>query len=505
MYRGVVEWGMERLSVTELESLADTIGIDIRDAEMEKLEATVDTLLEDLEAVDRLPAIESATMRDRRWRPPDSNPYNAIARLCHVPPSADHSGELAGVDIGLKEIIAIAGIPMECGSAVMNGYVPGTDATVVKRLREAGGAITMSLTLDEFAGSASGTTGSYGPVMNPHDSERTAGGSSGGSAAAVALDVVDVALGTDTGGSVRIPASFCGVVGLKPSYGLIPLTGVGENTYTLDHVGVFGDTVAMTATVLEPLVGSDPADPASLQAAGRDGYDIGGYIDAVESGNIENVSIGVLEEGFGDGVAPSVVEHTQETIKDLADAGVGIESVSIEHFSTGKAVKDLLSLAELATTWRDGGVPYRRASVVDEGYRAALAARSRASSGKLSSWYKSKLLAGAALLERDHGQRYGRAQAARELLRRELDSALDGIDCLLLPTMPEPAPLLADAESPGFDYARNTRIANVTRAPAITLPNGTVDGLPVGVQLLADEFEERTLFRVASHVQSRLD
>ncbi|EMA54761.1 amidase family protein [Halococcus salifodinae] len=495
---------MDDLSAAELEELSDAIGLPVKDGEMAEVRATVATFHEELDAVDELPTSGSVSLSERRWRPPDSNPYNAISRRCHVPPATDHSGDLSGIEVGLKEIIAVGGLPMECGSATMAGYVPRTDATVVERLREAGGTITTTLALDEFAGSASGTTGVDGPVRNPHDPERTAGGSSGGSAVAVAIDDVDVALGTDTGGSVRIPASFCGIVGLKPSYGLIPLTGVGENTYTLDHVGTFAETVSTTARILDVLAGADDADPASLQAAGRAGYRIGDYESAVEAESVENVTVGVLKEGFGDGVSSVVAEHTLGTIDELEADGVTVESVSVDHFSAGKAVKNLLSLTELATLWRDGGVPYRRASVVDDGYQAAFAARSRALGRKLSTWYKSKLLAGAALVERDYGLRYGRAQAARDLLARELDDALDGVDCLVLPTMPETAPRIADAPSPDFDYARNTRLANITRAPALTLPNGTVDDLPVGLQLLAGEFEERTLLRVASYVESRL-
>ncbi|MFC5973578.1 amidase [Halomarina salina] len=495
---------MDELSAAELDELSDAIGLPVDDAEMDDLVATVATLREDLDEVDALPTAGTVSVSERRWSPPESNPYNAVSRWCDVPPTADHSGELSGVEVGLKEIIAVAGVPMECGSGAMAGYVPRRDATVVDRLREAGATVTATLALDEFAGSASGTTGVDGPIRNPHDPDRTAGGSSGGSAVAVATDDVDVALGTDTGGSVRIPASFCGVVGLKPSYGLVPLTGVGENTYTLDHVGTFADSVETTARVLDVLAGRGEADPASLQAAGRAGYRVGNYEEAAGTGSVGEVTVGVLEEGFGDGVSAAVADHTRATVDGLDAEGVAVESVSVEHFAAGRAVKNLLSLTELATLWRDGGVPYRRASVVDDGYRAGFAARSRASGRRLSTWYKSKLLAGAALVERDHGLRYGRAQAARDLLAREVADALDGVDCLLLPTMPETAPHLDDAPSPDFDYARNTRLANVTRVPAITLPNGTVDGLPVGLQLVAGEFEERTLLRVASHLEPRL-
>lgn len=497
---------MGPVSIDELEALADEVGVTITDAEASAVAETVNGFLDGLDAVDEVAVIDDGPGGERRWREPTDDPYNAVSYDCRIEPTPDNSGLLAGVEVGLKDIIAVAGVPMSCGSEVMAGYTPRVDATVVRRLREAGATITAKLNLDEFAGSGRGTTGQGPPIRNPHDPDRTAGGSSGGSAVAVATDRVDVSLGSDTGGSVRIPASFCGVVGLKPTYGLIPLSGVVENTYTQDHVGVFADATEDAARALEAIAGSDRDDPASMAAAGRDDYRTGGYEDAVEDGgeNVDALEIGVLTDGFGEGVADPVAERTRATVDRLEDAGATIRDVSVEGFEYGPAVKNLLSLTELAAHWRDGGAPYRRGGVIDDGYQAALADRTRASAGELSTFYKSKLLAGAHVIETHGGRRYTRAQAVREVLREEFDAALDGADALLLPTMPDVAPPIESVGDPGFDLARNTRAANVTRLPAVSLPNGTVDGLPVGLQLMGDAFDESGLLGTAAMVEPHL-
>lgn len=504
---------MHSLSAGELEELAERFGITVRETELEELQATVNGFIDGFDAVDDVPVpSHAADPGERTWSEPDpdDDPYNAVSCQCRVPPMEDHSGLLAGSRVGAKDIIAVAGVPMQCGSDVMQGFIPGTDATVVRRLRDAGASITAKLNLDEFAGSGRGTTSTDGPIRNPHDPDRTTGGSSGGSAAAVAAGQVDIALGTDTGGSIRIPASFCGVVGLKASYGLVPLSGVVENTYTQDHVGPLADTIEETARALEAMAGKDPTDPGSMQAAGHDDYRVGGYVDAVKDGREDDVGrfeIGVLEEGMGDGVTTAVVDRTRAAADRLSDAGASVRDVSVDHFNVMPSVKNVVSFAELAAHWRAGGAPYRRGGVVDEGYQAALASRSATSSGALSTFYKSKLLAGAHLIgaDGDSGRRYTRGQAARETCRQAFESTLDDVDALLLPTMADIAPRIENAADPGFNYGRNTRPADVTRLPAITLPNGTVDGLPVGLQLMTGAFEEAHLLRTAATVDPYLE
>jgi len=495
---------MDPLSRDELARLADEFGVGLPDGQAEEVRAQVEAFLAPLDDLTTLPtpADDRPPGGERSWHAPETNPHGAIAHRCDVPAAGD--GPLSGTAVGVKDIVAVAGVPMECGSAVMRGHVPGRDAVVVERLREAGADVVATLACDEFAGSARGTTGADGPVRNPHDPARTAGGSSGGSAAAVATGDVDAALGSDTGGSVRIPASFCGVVGLKPTHGLVPLAGVVENTYTQDHLGPLAESVRGCARLLDAVAGPTPADPASAVAAAREGYRVGGYAEAVaDPPDAADLTLAVVEEGIGEAVRPDVVARTEAAVERLEAAGVGVERASVEHYDRTPAIKNLLSFTELAAHWRAGGAPYRRGGGVDPAHVEAVTARSRAYGDRVGAYYRSKLLAGARLLERGGGL-YTRAQAAREAVRESFEDALAGVDALVTPTMPDVAPLLDDADDPGFDYALNTRPANVTRQPAVTLPNGTVDGLPVGLQLQAGAFEEARLLGAAARVERTL-
>lgn len=501
---------MRELSPEELVALGERFGIDVDDGRADALAEQVNTMLADLEPLEeprpgsRGPSPADYRPGERTWRIPHENSNNAISIACEVPPISDAGDLLEGTDVGVKDIITVAGVPMGCGSAVMDGYVPARDAIVVDRLREAGATITAKTNLDEFAGSARGTTGAGPPITNPHDGERTAGGSSGGSAAAVAAGVVDGALGTDTGGSVRIPASFCGVVGMKPTYGLVPLSGVVENTYTQDHVGPIAGDVAGAAALLEAIAGADESDPASLQAAGRDGYRVGGYLEAAaDPPDLAELELGVLEEGLGEGVAPQVVEHTEAAIDRLEDAGANVERVSIDGYHESLAIKNALSFVELATHWRDRAAPYRRGGV-DPGYQAAIARHVGAGSGDLDDFYASKLLAGARIVEAHDGRHYVRAQAAREALREGFEAALEDVDALVSPTMPDVAPHVDDASGWEYDFARNTRPANVSRQPAVTLPAGTVAEMPVGLQLQGKAFQDDELLGAAAAVEGIL-
>lgn len=226
-------------------------------------------------------------------------------------------------------------------------------------------------------------------------------------------------------------------MGLKPTYGLVPTAGIVENTYTQDHVGPMTNTVAEAAEVLDAVAGVDERDPASMQAAGRDGYRVGGYVEAVESPpDVDSLELGILTNGFGDEVADRVEDRVRGVVETLEDAGASTREVSVENYDQAAAIKPLLSYTEIADHWRAGGAPYRRPALVDEDYQAGFASRTRAASGDLSEFYKSKVLAGAQLIEGQLGRLYTRAQTARNALRDEFDEALDGVDALVTPTTP---------------------------------------------------------------------
>lgn len=494
---------MDDISASELIELGDRFGVEVREGEAERLAAAVTEAVAGLGDPYDLPVDVKAAGGDRTWREPTDDPYNGVAVACTVPPLGE--GILSGMTAGVKDAIAVAGVPMAASSDVLYGFVPGRDATSVRRLHRAGATITAKTTLDELAASPRATTGREGPKLNPHDPERIAGGSSGGSAIVVATGRVDVALGTDTGGSVRGPAAFCGILGLKPTYGLIPLSGVVENTYTLDHVGPMTRTVDAMARTLEAVAGKDPGDPASMAAAGRDGYQVGGYVDAVSSPpSVEELVVGVLEQGFGEGIADEIEGRTRKAVDAISDAGATVESVSIPGITAHKPLKDYISYPEVAAHWRAGGAPFRRGGDVDDGYQSAFSRRTRAGGGELGEFYKTKLLAGAYVIERDGGRRYTRAQTARRAFTREFEAAIEGVDVLMMPTMGGIAPRVEDSASPGFDTGRNTRIGNLTGLPALTMPNGTVDGMPIAVQLMAEAFGEAALLGVAAAVEEHL-
>jgi len=497
---------LPELSGREIAALGEQFNIDVYDEEHRELQENLKNWLSGIDELYELPLDNAHSYGERSWREPTDDPHRAIATWCEVEPTADSNDLLAGMSVGLKDNILVADIPMTCGSQVMKGFVPSEDALVVERLRNAGATITAKTNLSEFA--AVLFSANKHPVTNPHDTSRTAGPTSSGSAVAVATDLVDVALGTDTGGSVRIPASFCGVVGHKPTYGLVPLDGVVENTYTQDHVGQLGTTVADTARTLDAIVGPDKRDPASLQAAGRKEYRAVNAVESVESPpDIDTITLGVLEEGFSEGVSNLMEDTLRDTIEELEAAGVSVERVSVPSFEYARPVKKVLSLIELAAHWRANGAAYRRGGLVDKAYQVSFANRSQASSGELQVPYKSKLLAGAHLISNHAGRHYTRAQAAREALSEDVDAALASVDVLAFPTTPDIAPLIDDVgdfESSEYDMARNTRLADVTRHPAVSLPAGMIDGLPVGIQLLGPQFHDDIVLGVAAAIESIL-
>jgi amidase/aspartyl-tRNA(Asn)/glutamyl-tRNA(Gln) amidotransferase subunit A len=492
---------MGQITAEELISLGSRFCIDIDHKRAMGLLGTVDDMLESIQYLNNARTSgeelspNPTTSEERTWSEPKQNPYGAIAVQCSVPPVS--GGILDGVQVGIKDVISVAGVPMRCGSRTMHDFVATRDATVVRRLLRSGASITMKTACDEFAGSARGTTGYGDPITNPYDDERTAGGSSGGSASAVSMGQVDAALGTDTGGSVRIPASLCGVIGYKPTYGLIPLTGIVENTFTLDHVGIFANSVSDVAVILQVLAGAAASDPASMAAASRPEYCVGGYSEAVMSApDASNLKIGVLEEGMGDGVSTEVIDRTEASVDALKDSGAQINSVSIDSFHDGQPIKNALSFVDLATHWRDGAVPYRRDGH-NENYQERFSRARDESSSNLSDFYMSKLLAGAWVVEAQEGRPYVRARSERMRLRKAFENTLDDIDAILLPTMPDVAPPIDSVGDWKYDFARNTRAANVTHLPAVTLPNGLVSGLPVGLQLMGSLFADASLLSTA--------
>src|SRR2546426_11908781 len=286
-----------RIETEELHELARSWGFSVDEAEAEQLLAIAEAVFQafDLLESQRSPSVEPVAAVREAGRPPEDgkDPFNAIVRFCRVR-AEDAEGVLSGKRIAVKDAVAIAGIPLTCGSRVLQGFVPAEDSVVTDRILRAGAEIVAITNMDDMAFSGGGDSSWYGPTLNPWDSRRTAGGSSGGSAAALFYDGIDVSIGGDQGGSIRVPASWCGVIGLKPTHGLVPYVGITGIDQTFDHCGPMGRTAADVAVLLQAIAGKDDSDPRQRDVPAAD------YLSAVAEApnSLSGVRFGVVEEGF---------------------------------------------------------------------------------------------------------------------------------------------------------------------------------------------------------------
>ena len=341
--------------------------------------------------------------RDPGVRPSrQEDPFNAIVRRCTLKGAA--SGKLAGKRFGLKNNICVAGMPMTCASLLLEGYIPETDATIVTRLLDAGAEVVATLNLDNFAFSGAGDTSALGPVLNPHNTDYLAGGSSGGSAAGLYYDDIDITIGGDQGGSIRIPASWCGVVGLKPTHGLVPYTGIVGIDNTFDHAGPMSRTVADSALTLEVIAGKDPLDPRQGDVPTQE------YTGALGQ-SVDGLRIGVLSEGFGLKESdPDVDEAVRKALAVLSELGVQTTQVSVpDHVDAGGIVWGLV--AEGATALlRSNGMGHHWEGLYNPGLVETLGRARKAQANDLPPTVKLVLLMGSYVAERYHGRLYAKAQ-----------------------------------------------------------------------------------------------
>ena len=410
----------------------------------------------------------------------------------------DPLGPLAGVPVGIKDVLVMQGSPATAGSKILKGYQPPYDATAVARLEASGAVLLGKLNCDEFAMGSSNENSAYGPVRNPADIERVPGGSSGGSAAAVAADLAVATLGTDTGGSIRQPASFCGVVGVLPTYGRVSRYGLIAFASSLDRIGPFAANVRDAATVLGVIAGHDPKDATSSPAPVPD------Y--AAESDRpVEGLRIGIPAEYFGDGLDAEVRERVEQGIEDLKAAGCNVQPVSLPHTRYAIPTYYLVATAEAsANLARFDGVRY--------GYRSA-------SSSTLSDMYrhsreegfgaevKRRILLGTYALSAGYYDAYYlKAQQVRRLLAEEFLKAFTEVDAIVTPTAPTPAFKIGEKSGdPLSMYLADiyTVTASLAGICGVNVPCGkTKAGLPVGMQVLAAHLKESTAFRVARAVEA---
>ena len=422
---------------------------------------------------------------------------NAEAAALEVPTDG---GRIAGVPIAVKDNIATLEFPTTCGSKILEGYRSPYEATVVRRLRQEGAVIVGKTNLDEFAMGSSTENSAYGPVRNPHDPARVPGGSSGGSAAAVAAGIVPGALGSDTGGSVRQPASFCGVVGLKPTYGRVSRYGLVAFASSLDQVGMFGRTVADAAELLLVVAGHDARDSTSVDRP------VPEFSEGRDAG-AEGLVVGVPAEYFGDALEPGVKARCQAALAALEANGAQIREVSLPHTEYALSAYYVIATAEASSNLaRFDGVRYGLRDSAGEDLGEMYERTRTAGFGRE---VKRRILLGTfALTAGYHDQYYGRAQSVRGLVSGDFASVFGGgVNVLFTPTSPTVAfPLGARVQDPLQMYLADvfTVTANLAGLPAISVPLGTSDGLPVGGQLIAPQWGETTLFRAAFALEEAL-
>ncbi len=422
---------------------------------------------------------------------------DAEASTLEVP---SNGGGLRGVPIAVKDNLTTVGFPTTCGSKILEGYHPPFEATVVRRLREEGAVIVGKTNLDEFAMGSSTENSAYGPVRNPRDLARVPGGSSGGSAAAVAAGIVPGALGSDTGGSVRQPASFCGVVGVKPTYGRVSRYGLVAFASSLDQVGMFGATVADAAELLQVVAGHDARDSTSVDRPVPD------FSEQRDTG-AEGLVVGVPTEYFGDAVDAGVQARCKEAVDALKANGASIREVSLPNTAYALSAYYVIATAEASSNLaRFDGVRY---GIRDSEGKDLGEMYERTRTAGFGPEVKRRILLGTfALTAGYHDQYYGRAQHARSLVSADFETVFGGgVDVLFTPTSPTVAfPLGERVQDPLQMYLADvfTVTANLAGLPAISVPVGASDGLPVGGQLLAPMWGETTLFRAAFALEAAL-
>ncbi|HMF54856.1 MAG TPA: Asp-tRNA(Asn)/Glu-tRNA(Gln) amidotransferase subunit GatA [Pyrinomonadaceae bacterium] len=400
---------------------------------------------------------------------------------------------LAGVPLAVKDNICVRGLQASCGSRILGPYHPPYNATAIERLREAGAVIIGKTNCDEFAMGSSNENSAFGPVKNPWDTTRVPGGSSGGSAAAVAAGIVPAALGSETGGSVRQPASLCGIVGFKPTYGRISRYGLVAFASSLDQIGIFGRKVSDVASVLSVVAGRDTHDATTADVPVPD------YIREL-TGDVKGARIGFPRELFGEGLDREVREAVLKTIEAYRDLGAEIVEVELPHAKYCIAVYYIIATAEASSNLaRFDGVRYGfRAEEAkdlrhmyratrDEGFGAEVKRRIMLGTYVLSSGY--------------YDAYYRKAQQVRTLIKHDFLRAFEQCDAILTPTTPTPAFLIGEkADDPLAMYLNDiyTCTANLAGIPGINVPcDLSSEGLPIGFQLLGAHWSEATLFRLA--------
>jgi len=488
----------------DIKRLGERLHLQLGSQEIEAFRSLITERLEACEAVRDLarpPTSGHSRKQDLGHRISEDDPHNAWITGCKI--GGEGTGPMSDWTVAVKDNIAVGGIEMTCGSQVLEGYVPNFDATVVSRLLEAGATVVGKTNLDDMAFSGSGDSSAFGPMLNPNDNGHLAGGSSGGSAIVVATGEVDLALGGDQGGSIRAPASWCGVVGHKPTHGLVPYTGAVGIEPTIDHVGPMTADVETAAKALTVMAGHDPADPRQPRSVPTERYETSLTEDP------SDLSIAVLEEGFTrPGADPSVNEDVRATLDTLADGGATVEEVSVPiHESAPDIYWSTIPEGFLATIQGEGlGRNWNGRYQV--GLAETLGKSRRARGGDLPPTVKLVLLFGAYTSQQYHSKYYAEGMNLREKLRERYDDILREYDVLAMPT----TPMRAHEHRPDSDRLEriegsvsnlaNTCAFNMSGHPALSVPAVSSSELPAGVMFVGSHFDDATVLRAGYAAES---
>jgi aspartyl-tRNA(Asn)/glutamyl-tRNA(Gln) amidotransferase subunit A len=414
-------------------------------------------------------------------------------------------GRLAGVPVAVKDNISTLGLPTTCGSKILAGYVSPYEATAITRLRAEGAIVVAKTNMDEFAMGSSTENSSYGPTRNPLDIRRVPWGSSGGSAAAVASGIVPVALGSETGGSVRQPAAFCGIVGVKPTYGRLSRFGLVAFASSLDHIGAFGRNVDDAALMMEVMAGVDPYDSTSADVA------VPSYTEqfvsrATVEAPLTGMTVGVPQEYFPESLDGGIRSLCDRSVDYFRSLGATVREVSLPHTWLAIPVYYIIAPAEASSNLaRFDGVRYGPRIEGKDGLRSTYEATRSAGFGPEVT---RRILLGTYVLSAGYYDAYyKKAQAVRSLITRDFSNVFaDGVDVLFTPTTPTTAFPIGAVTDPYEMYLSDifTATANLAGVPAMSMPIGRDKDLPVGGQLIADHFGEAKMFRAAYALEQAL-
>ena len=412
--------------------------------------------------------------------------FNAFLTLCRKAPHGQ--GPLAGVAVAVKDNISTKGIETTCASKILKGYIPPYDAHVVQLLKNAGAAIAGKTNMDEFGMGTTTENSAFGPTLNPCDTGRVPGGSSGGSAAAIAGGMVRMALGTDTGGSIRCPAAFCGIVGMKPTYGRVSRYGLIAYANSLEQIGPMGQTVTDISTLLQVIAGYDRRDSTSYDKT----------YTHTPCADIKGMKIGIPQEYFGAGVDPEVAAVVNKALGRLEDLGAMTVPCSIPSMEYALAAYYVICTCEASSNLaRFDGVRYGPAADTGKSWHKAYQEVRRAGFG---TEVRRRIMLGTfALSSGYYGKYYAKAQIARENVKKDFARIFEDVDVIAGPTMPTIAFKLGEKSDPLSMYLSDilTVPVNLAGIPAISVPCGEADGMPVGLQIMGRQWEDERVIDAA--------